>query len=170
MKQKKIVSLILLLGMVFTLTIFSWEKVVASEKTTSITKTLVYQKPLDISLGKGGVYFPSSNYTGSAVLTRLEPVDTKQIRFSQRWIDIHLYDKSGKEFKNVYGYVYVYFNLNVEDRAAWNKGNLSIYHYNEVKKIWEESETQLLTNKNVPYGRVKVLVQEFGLFGLGTTR
>lgn len=170
MKQKNFVSLIILLSMVFTLTLFSWEKVRASEKTTTITKTLVYQKPLDISLGKGGVYFPSSNYTGSAVLTRLEPVDTKQIRFSQRWIDIHLYDKGGKEFKTVYGYVYVYFNLNVEDRAAWNKEKLSVYHYNVAKKIWEESETQLLANKNVPYGRVKVLVQEFGLYGLGITR
>ena len=170
MEQKKFVSLILILGFVFSLTIISWDKVRASENTESISKTLVYQKPLDISLGKGGVYFPSSNYTGTAVLSRIEPIDTKQITFSQRWADIHLYDKSGKEFKNVYGYVYVYFNLNVEDRAAWNKGKLSIYHYNEVKKTWDETETQLLTYKNVPHGRVKVLLQEFGLYGLGITR
>ena len=101
MEQKKFVRLILILGFVFSLTIISWDKVRASENTESISKTLVYQKPLDISLGKGGVYFPSSNYTGTAVLSRVEPIDTKQITFSQLWVDIHLYDKSGKEFKNV---------------------------------------------------------------------
>ncbi len=170
MKKKHFLIFLFMFVVVFSLTFLSREKANASEKIASITKTLVYQKPLDISLGKGGVYFPSSNYSGSAVLSRPDSVKTKQITFSQRWIDIHLYDSNGKEFKNVYGHVYVYFNLNVEDRAAWNKEKLSIYHYNESKKIWEKSETHLLDNKNVPYGRVKVLVNEFGLYGLGITR
>lgn len=170
MKKKQGLMIMVLCLFALALSFATWEKASATENTTTITKPLVYQNALDISLGKGGVYFPSSNYTGKATLNRIEPVDIKGMTFTQRWLDIHLYDSTGKEFKNVYGFVYIYFNLNVEDRAAWNQGKLSIYHYNEAKKTWEKSETYLLPNKNVPHGRVRVLVQEFGLYGLAITR
>lgn len=143
----------------------------AALKIDSITKPLVYQKSSDISLGNGGVYFPSSNYAGYAVLSRIQPEHTKKLTFTQRWIDFHIFDANGKEFKKVFGYVYVYFNLNAEDRMAWDQGKLSIYHYNNAKKIWDLCETQLLASKNAPYGRVRFLMtEEFGLYGLAITR
>lgn len=169
MNNRKTILILVGFILVFALALGYGDTVKAG--TNSITKPLVYQKPLDISLGKGGVYFPSSSYTGKAVLTRIEPVDTRKLTFTQRWLDIRLFDSKGKEFKTVYGYVYVYFNLNADDRAAWNKGKLGIYHYDQAKKVWVECETQLLAGKNAPYGRVRHLItKEFGLYGLAIKR
>lgn len=171
MKFARTILITTLLVLAFALIFPSQESVKAADKNDSITKLMTYQKPLDISLGNGGVFFPSSTYTGQAVLNRIIPIHTKQLTFSQRWVDIHLYDSTGKEFKKVYGYVYVYFNLNVDDWAAWKKGNLGIYHYNETKKIWEECETYFIENSNTPHGRVRFMVtQEFGLYGLAIKR
>lgn len=167
MKQKRITLVLLAFALMFTLVFSTFESVNAQTKSTTISKKLEYQKPLDISIGKGGVYFPSSGYTGKVVLTRTIPVDTKKLTFTQRWIDIRLYDTNGKEIKAVKGYTYVYFNLNVEDRAAWRNEKLSIYHYNEAKKVWEECATRLLDTKSAPYGRVSFMVtDQYGLYGL----
>jgi hypothetical protein len=171
MKQKRYFPILAACALFFALMFSASEKVSAAEKTNSISKSLVYQKSLDISLGKGGVYFPSSAYTGTVVLTRIEPIPTKDLTFTQRWIDIHLFESTNKEFKIVFGYVYVYFNLNVEDRAAWEKGKLSIFHYRQDKKIWEECETRLIADASAPYGRVRFLItEEYGQYGLGLKR
>ncbi|NIP44003.1 MAG: hypothetical protein GWN00_18770 [Aliifodinibius sp.] len=172
MKNKKqFLNLIgLLLALALTFGVIG--SVQAAQKNDAITKTLVYQKPLDISLGRGGFYIPSSYYSGRAVLARIEPVNTHNLRFTQRWSDLHLYDTSGKEIKNVYGFVYAYFNLNAEDYSAWKKDKLSIYHYDQSKKVWEVCNTQWISGStNAKYGRVACLVtQEFGLFGLAIER
>lgn len=166
-KQLVVFGLIL----IFALTSGYWQTAKAHRESDSITRSLIREKPLDISIGKGGVYFPSSSYSGYVILTRVKPENTKELRFTQRWTDIHVFESSGKEINSVYGYVYIYFNLNSEDYVAWNKGKLSIYHYNESKKAWEACETQLLASKNAPYGRVRFLItDEFGRYGLAIKR
>jgi hypothetical protein len=166
-KYRKLIFIIVGVAMVLILAMGYGEPAKAALKDKSITKSLVYQKPLDISLGRGGVYFSSSSYTGSVVLTRIKAENTRKLTFTQRWSDIHLFDSKGKEFDKVYGYVYVYFKLNHQERAAWDKGELSIYHFNQTKKVWEECETQLLASKNAPYGLARFLItNEFGLYGL----
>ena len=167
MKHRKMVFFLLGLTLVFILAIGQWSLVEAAQKNHSVTKSLEYQKPVDVSLGRGGVYFSSSSYTGSVVLTRIKAEPHKKLTFTQRWSDIHLFDTKGKEFNKVYGIIYVYFKLNHQERAAWEKGDLSIYHYNQTKKIWEECETQLLASKNAPYGLARtVIIDGFGLYGL----
>jgi len=171
MKYQKTTLTLLGFILIFGLALGYGAPAKAAMKTDTVTKPLVYQKSLDIYLGKGGVYFPSSHYTGKAVLTRIEPENTKKLTFTQRWSDIRLFDSGGKEFKPVYGYVYVYFNLSADDRTAWDKGKLSIYHYNATKKVWDECETQLLAGKNAPHGRVRfLLIDEFGLYGVAVKR
>lgn len=167
MKGQKAILLMVGFILMFALALSFAQPVKAAQKDDSITKPLTYQKPLDISLGKGGVYFPSSNYTGRAVLTRLEPKNTKKLTFTHRWLDIRLFDPNGKEIKTVYGFVYVYFNLNADDLAAWNKGKLGIYYYNITKDTWDECATRLIASKNSPYGRVSCLIlDEFGRYGI----
>jgi hypothetical protein len=172
MKNHKLILIIVAFALCFALATNSWESVNAKNKITTITKNLVYQKPLDISLGRGGVYFPSSFYTGTAELKRIEPVHTKKLTFTQRWIDIKLYNTSGKSITTPRGFAYVYFVLNVEDRDAWNKDKLGIYQYNEAKKIWEETSARLITtDTNAPYGRLSLLIADrYGLYGLAIKR
>jgi len=91
MKHQKSTIIVLGLLLMFAFVLGYSQTVWAAQKDT-ITKSLEYQKPLDIFLGKGGVYFPSSTYTGKAVVTRTEAENTKGLSFTHRWLDIHLFD------------------------------------------------------------------------------
>jgi hypothetical protein len=123
-----------------------------------------------VYLGNGGVYFANSNYTATAELTREQLNPTKSLYFTQRSIDIRLYDNNNKEIKNLFGFVYVYFNLNAEDRANWNKDKLSVYQWNTATKNWVECPTWLVTDKSAGNGRASCLISSFGTYALGTKR
>ena len=170
MKHKKTILIILGLLLMFAFVLGYSQPVKAAQKGT-ITKPLVYQKSLDIFMGHGGVYFPSSNYTGKAVLSRIEPINTKNLTFTHRWLDIQLLDVKGKEIKSVSGYIYVYFNLNTDDYIAWKKEKLSIYYYDPATSNWVECPTYYFANKSSPYGRVSTLIaKDFGRFGIAIKR
>jgi hypothetical protein len=170
MKRQKTILLILGFLLMFALVLGYSEPVKAAQKVT-VTKPLVYQKPLDIFVGQGGVYFPSSSYTGKAVLTRAEPINTKNLTFTHRWLDIQLLDVNGKEIKSVYGYIYVYFNLNSDDYAAWKKDKLGIYYYDPAISKWVECPTSYVASKSSPYGRVSCMItQDFGRYGIAINR
>jgi len=170
MKRKKIILLVLGLLLMFALVLGYSEPVKAAQKVT-ITKPLEYQKPLDIFVGHGGVYFPSSNYTGKAVLTRVEPINTKNLTFTHRWLDIQLFDVKGKEIKSVYGYIYVYFNLNTEDYAAWKKEKLGIYYNDPATSKWVECPTYYVASRSSPYGRASCMItKDFGRYGIAIKR
>ena len=170
MKYQKKILIILGLLLMFAFVLGYSQSVKAAQKDT-ITKPLEYQKPLDIFLGKGGVYFPSSNYTGKAVVSRTEPANTKNLTFTHRWLDIQLFDNKGKERKSVYGYIYVYFNLNTDDYGAWKKEKLGIYHYDRATSKWVECPTYYVASKSSPYGRVSCLItKDFGRYGIAIKR
>jgi hypothetical protein len=170
MKHQKSILIILGLLLMFVFVLGYSQSVQAAQKD-AITKSLVYQKPLDIFLGKGGVYFPSSTYTGKAVVTRTEAVNTKGLSFTHRWLDIQLFDVKGKEIKSITGYIYVYFNLNTDDYQAWKKEKLSIYYYDPATSKWTECPTLYVANSNSSYGRVSTLIaKDFGRFGIAIER
>ena len=170
MKHQKSILLILGFLLIFALVLGSSDPVKAAQKVT-ITKPLVAEKPLDIFVGQAGVYFPSSSYTGKAVLTRVEPINTKNLTFTHRWLDIQLFDVKGKEIKSVYGYIYVYFNLNTDEYEAWKKEKLGVYHVDPATSKWVECPTYYVASKNSPYGRVSCLItQDFGRYGIAIKR
>ncbi|MBC8509661.1 MAG: hypothetical protein H8D34_32845 [Chloroflexi bacterium] len=177
MNTKKFFQIIL--AVIFTLSAVasSMAPVSAATKIDVVTKKLEYQKSTDISTRNAGVYFPNSAYTATATLTRLDltaadRASAKKLTFTQPWLDIRLHDSNGKEFRKVLGIVYVYFNLGVEDRATWDKGKLSIYYYDTLKKSWVECPSRLLTDKGSSgYGRISCLVTEgFGRYGMAIKR
>ena len=144
-----------------------WQPVKAQTNFLTINHPLEPYQEIDVSLGRAGIYFPNSHYKGSLILARLNPEPTEKINFTQRWIDIQIYDSNGREIKTSSGYVFVYFNLDQNSRLAWDQGLLSIFHYNNSKDIWKECKTRLVADKNAPYGRVRTLiVKDFGLYGL----
>ncbi|MGD2158453.1 MAG: hypothetical protein PVG32_16365 [Anaerolineales bacterium] len=168
MNLKKITLIVVALLIAFTAISIQWAPASAAAK--SISKSISFGKPADIYLGNAGVYFANSNYTATAELTRERLNPTKSLRFTQRSVEIHLYDNKNKEIKNLFGYVYVYFNLNAEDRANWNKEKLSIYQFDTATKKWVECRTWLVSDKSSPYGRATCLISSFGTYALGTKR
>ena len=170
MKHQKSILIILGLLLMFGFVLGYSQTVWAAQKV-SVSKSLEYQKSLDIFLGKGGVYFPSSNYTGKAVVTRSDSVNTDKLTFTHRWLDIQLLDVKGKEIKTVSGNIYVYFNLNVDDYLAWKKEKLSIYYFDPATSKWTECPTIYVAKSNSPYGRVSTLIaKDFGRFGIAIKR
>ena len=176
MKSQKFFQI--LLAILFTLSaiVGSLKPALAYTSIDVVTKKLEYQKSTDIYTRNAGVYFPNSAYTATATLTRIDPTPdheawTRNLIFAQPLLDIRLYDSNGKEFKSVYGIVYVYFNLMVEDREAWDKGKLSIYYYDKVTKVWMECPARLLAEKGSQYGRISCLITEgFGLYAMAIKR
>jgi murein DD-endopeptidase MepM/ murein hydrolase activator NlpD len=141
--------------------------------SNQVSKKISYQEQVDIWLGNSGVYLPSSAYTGWLVLSSTTPDDSYVKRghhFIQRWIDVRIYNNDAVEFKQLYGLVYVYFNLNRQTRAAWDAGELSIYHFDAREGKWVEYPTHLVTTKNWPYGRVTCYASQFGTYGLVQAR
>lgn len=167
MKQNKTILFLLAFALVITLTFTSWESVKAEAKSHTITKDLVAEKSLYIPYGRGGVFFNKSAYSGTVILTRTMPSDTKKLTFTQPWLDIKLYDTKDKAITTVKGYTYVYFNLNEDERTAWDNGMLRIYQYNIDKKIWQECKTFFIGGYGDSYGRVIYLISgTYGKYGL----
>ncbi len=166
MKKKFGLYILLITMIILAAVMCSWEPVQAQTNTT-IEYPLVLYKEIDVALGRAGVYFPGSNYAGSMFLSRLNPFHTDKLTFTQRWIDIQLFDSKGQEIRTVAGYAFVYFNLDQESRKVWDQGSLSIFHYNRDKDTWKKCNTRLVADKNLPFGRVRALIlKEFGLYGL----
>lgn len=167
MKQNKTFLFLLAFVLIISLTFTNWESVKAQGKTHTITKDLVAGKSLYVPFGRGGVIFNKPAYSGTVILTRTMPSNTKKLTFTQPWLDIKLYDTKDKPITTVKGYTYVFFNLNESERNAWDNGNLKIYQYNVDRKIWQECKTYLIAGYGDSYGRVIFLVSStYGTYGL----
>lgn len=158
----RLVALIMLV-----MILLNWRPVHAQTDTITINYPLEPYNKIDVSLGRAGIFLPSSNYKGTLILSRINPLPTENLTFTQRWIDIQIYDSDWREIKTASGYVFVYFNLDQNSREAWDQGLLRIFHYNSNKESWKECKTRFVAEKNVPYGRVRTLIlKDFGLYGL----
>lgn len=128
----------------------------------------------DVYRGNAGLFTPRSNYTGVLRVVRYwlnESVAQRGLFFEDSLLEVGFYDSKGKLFKDVYGLNYVYFNLNRDTRKAYDADKLNIYFYNENSKRWEACDIQMLiTTKNKPNGRIACIAEDFGLYGLASTR
>jgi hypothetical protein len=124
----------------------------------------------DIYRGNAGIFMPSSNYTGTVTVERYDASKSntaKNIQFTQQLVKIIVTNNQGNQINQVLGLNYVYFNLDQQSRTAYDKGELSIYHYSTQQKAWVPCQHQLLiTDKNQPYGRIACIIQNFGLYGV----
>jgi hypothetical protein len=135
----------------------------------SVSKQITYQQPADIWRGNAGVFLPSSSFTGRLVLTQARSnaaTAGQGLDFVQRLVDFRILDNKGAEFRQVFGLVYVYFNLNKQTRAAWEAGELSIYHYDTRQGKWVQCPTHLVQTRNLPHGRLTCYAGKFGTYGL----
>lgn len=136
---------------------------------------LTFQRRLDLSHGNGGIFLPSSNYTGFAALSRIpfeELPESRRLEFVQEGLQFNFFDDQGKAFPRAFGMIYVYFNLTGDTRAAWNSGDLGIYRYNTSRNTWVSCDfgPYLIQTTNRPNGRLACVVTDFGLYGLAVEK
>ena len=173
MNVKKLFLTILTLAFLFGSTGAVWSQAYAAKSAPPniLTQKITNQARVDISLGKSGVFMPSSAYTTNLTLTRTVPdgyYQPNNIRFTQRWTEITLFASNGAKITQAYGINYVYFTLNGWERRAWDAGMLNIYQYDTDKYKWVVCPfTHLVANKNAPRGRLTCVFTKFGVFGLG---
>lgn len=172
MHTKKLFQLVIAFIVAFSATGGAWLGASAASKSASkvITRDISFEDTADIFQGNSGVYFPSSAFTAEVELTRSDPTSRRgrsDLDFVQRWTEVRLYDSKGAEFKQVYGLIYVYYNLTKQQRRAWENGDLGIYYYNPDERDWERCEIErLISTKNRPNGRLACVISNFGLYGM----
>jgi hypothetical protein len=137
----------------------------------TMTQLLVFGREYDAYLGANGVYTPRSAFSGRLEMIQNIPNNTKPftgMTFQGNWSDVRIYNNSnGKAFARAYGLIYVYFNLTPEQRSMYDKGKLSIYHWDEADAKWEVCPVVLfLKGENKPNGRMACVIKEFGLYTL----
>jgi hypothetical protein len=166
-------SKILLIFLVFCLSLGLTTQAFAAEKTVKLQKKITSGTNADVYLGRGGVFFSNSVFSGVAQVTRMDPDQSHssgKLRFFPRWLDARLY-VDNEEIKQARGLVYVYFNLDNQLRKAWDDGKLHIYQYVQKTGKWEMCQVELLVKtKYVPQGRLACVISNFGLYGMAFTQ
>jgi len=139
------------------------------EKT--ITQKITAQAKEDVFLGRSGVFFPSSAYTGEITLTRYEFKSAKvgSLHFTEPSVEVSLSTSSKSQIKKVTGVVYVYFKLLSWERRLWDEGSLGIYQLDPKTGKWTACpNVKLVAGKNSPHGRIACVMTEFGTFAMAT--
>jgi hypothetical protein len=153
---------------------FGWLPSVSANGTKkTITQKITAQAREDIFLGRSGVFFPSSAYTGELTLTRTDPKSgsVAGLRFTEPFIEVSLSTDGKSEIKNVTGVVYIYFKLLSWERRMWDEGTVDIYQLDPKTGKWVICPNQqLVAGKNSPHGRLACVMTEFGTFAMATTR
>jgi LysM repeat protein len=141
------------------------------------TRDIHFGQQVDFFQGEAGINMPSSSYTGTLELARLSPREAesvKDLRFTQRLLQVNLTDPESRTFPAIFGINYVYFNLDSATRRAYDQGNADIYYFNSNLEQWERCQVPvLITTTNEPNGRLACVMtfeQGFGLYGLAIRR
>jgi hypothetical protein len=148
--------------------------VFTSQNSIGVTRQAAFGRTIDLYLGNAGIFMPSSNYLGTVELRRMtEHQSTRGLDFVfvQRLLEFTIADNTGRDFNQVFGINYIYFNLDRQQRLAWEDGALSIMHYDDDEGKWVEClATHLVTTKNEPHGRLACVPTQFGVYGLTIDR
>lgn len=135
---------------------------------------LVLNKSYEVFIGNGGVYMDNSRHIGTLVL-RAEDAPSRPGQwhvFTQRLMDIRVYDKDGQAFGTVYGLVRVYFNLDKHQYEKWTDetSNMSIWYFDELNGGWHKCVTHWEPVAGLARGRLWCVVHHYTRYGLAYTQ
>ena len=168
--NKKIIFLVLLVALLG----LNFQQVSALEDGGFVKKEkeIVFNQSYEIFIGNGGVFLDKSRHIGTLVVKAREPVNRGWQVFTQRILDVRVYNTEGKQFEEVFGLVRVYFNLDDYQRNKWNDpaSNMSIWTFDEVNGGWSKCKTRLVDSSKYPHGRVYCFVDHYGIYGLAWTK
>ncbi len=146
----------------------------AMEEFSSANFELAADEPAEVYLGRGGIYMVNSAYNATAVINRIKPNKLihphQNLEFVDRWIDFSIYDDFGIAYQTLWGLNYVYFNLTYDHREFWEEGLLSIYYWDPMQLKWIVCPSFLVSDENLPHGRIVCVMQKFGTYGLAMNK
>jgi hypothetical protein len=168
--NKKIIFLLLLVALLGV----NFQQAFALEEGGFVKKEvdIVLNKSYEIFIGNGGVFLDNSRHIGTLVVKARKPVNRGWQVFTQRILDVRVYNTEGREFEEVYGLVRVYFNLDRWQRQIWENptSNMSIWTFDDINGGWRKCYTNLVDSAQYPHGRLYCLVHKYGSYGLAWTK
>lgn len=191
MKRKRLVFQLVTLVTLLVVGFSSNLEAIAQEGDyKKITQTIAAGSDYDISIGQAGVFLSGNLMDGTAVMIREEapkahgggcrlsaatyPCNNRSrlIVWQQRMLEFHVYrgEEGSKEYEFVRGLGYVYFNLDILTRKAWENdddGRMSIWWWDAFNQQWVKCPTFLQRDAGAPQGRLVCYLEEFGTYGLG---
>lgn len=135
---------------------------------------LVMNKSYELFVGNAGIYMDNSQHIGTLVITAEEnpsrPLGWHV--FTQRPLDIQVYNKDGKPFEIVWGLVRVYFNLDKFQYDKWvdPDSNMSIWYFDQLNGGWHKCVTHWQSVAGLPKGRLWCVVHHYTRYGLAFTQ
>lgn len=173
--SKKMISRILLIALLALFVLFNVSQALADEGGPQRKEVdIVMNKSYELFAGNAGVFLDNSRHIGTLVIKTVDPTRRPGMwhYFTQRLIDVRVYDKDGDEFDTVYGLVRVYFNLDDYQWQQWNdpQSNMSIWYFDEPNRGWHKCTTHWEPAPSLSRGRLWCPVHQYALYGLGFTR
>jgi hypothetical protein len=189
MRDKKLVTQVTLLVVLLAVGFGSSIQAIAQDgDVRSESQNIVAGNSYDISIGKAGIYLSETLMTGTVTISREEAVKahgggcrlsiatypcgnrSHLIVWQQRMLEVHVYQENGKEYPFIKGLAYVYFNLDLLTRRAWENdkdGRMSIWWWDAFNQKWVKCPTFLKRDASAPQGRLVCYLEEMGTYGLG---
>lgn len=117
---------------------------------------------VDFTLGRGGIQFDKSQYTGMLKLSRFDSNNPNQsIEFTQRLLDLRFTDNNGDKVTHILGAVYVHFKARQFEQKLFDYGLITVYYFDPWFNEWKECRTFRAD------GSLGCRMKNFGLYGLG---
>lgn len=174
--RTKMYSRILLAGLVLGGLALMASSALADEGGPTQTREvqLVFNKSYDVNIGNGGVYIDNSRHIGTLIVKTVNPTRRPGMwhYFTQRLLDVRVYDKDNVPFDTVYGLVRVYFNLDKYQYQVWSDeaSNMSIWYFDELLGGWHKCATHWEPVAGSVQGRLWCPIHRYALYGLAYTK
>jgi len=135
---------------------------------------LVLNKSYEVFIGNGGVYIDNSRHIGTLIVKTIDPTRRPGMwhYFTQRLLDVHVYDKDNVPFATVYGLIRVYFDLDKFQYQQWTDktSNMSIWYFDELMGGWHKCTTHWEPTPGSAQGRLWCPIHRYALYGLAYTK
>lgn len=123
---------------------------------------------VQFSVGRAGVSFTKSQFTGTVRLARTDPSGFGAVnhpKFKYPLLDVRMNKSNGEKVTFVLGAVYVYFLLRPSEVRDWEQGKLALFVYDSWGNQWKECFSFLVTNGDFR-PRLVCRMRTFTVFGL----
>ena len=176
MHKKKVFQRAAIAVIIVIVGAFTWGSVVAATPTDTKELVIDFGDSFDLSIGRSGVSQASSGFSGTAIIEKYEHPPNYGLSWhvwTQRLMDVRIYDTTGRIYPFMNGIVQVYFELDPTQRKIWdrNGSNMSIWHHDIRKGRWVKCPTAIVFDlQHYPDGRLVCPITYFGLYGVGWTQ
>ena len=135
--------------------------VIAASATSVRYARVKKGQTVDFVLGRSGIQFDKSQFTGTVKLSRFPINNVHGVEFTQRTLDVRFTDNKGKNVTHILGAVYVHFKARGFEKKLFEDGLIAVYYFDPWFNEWKECPTFQAN------GNLACRIRNFGQYGLG---